>query len=649
MVWGTSQISCSAVEPRSRSGRDANAGQRMNMRSIVALLLCMCALSDVHAHIVSEATGITYQHGISYLREPEHPPDFTHFRYVNPDAPKGGRIRIGDMGTWDTFNAVSITGRPVFGVSVTHEITSFIYDSLLTHAIDTPAERYGRLAEGIAVAEDGSWIAFLLRDGARWHDGRPITADDLAFSFDVYKHRGGPMLRQTLASFDRIEVLNEREVRYWVNEAVRGQPGLPMHIGVMAVLPKHYWETRDITRPTLVPPLGSGPYRIGSFRTGGRITYERVPDYWGKDLPVNRGRYNFDEIVFDYFRDDQVMFEAIKGDLIDVRQEMLPARWHNGYDIPAVRRGDLKQELVQLLRPAGLHWPLFWNMASEHLRDIRVREALYLLKDAKWANRVLNHGFWDTPTSFFHDSEFAHRGTPSERELRLLEPFRETVPERVFTQEFTLNAHHGRGWHRTNVLKALALLEDAGWEVRDNRLVHAETGRPFTLRLMAASHALGAALIPYRQVLRKVGIDAKISTPENSGWLQRSRVGDFDGNQLSFEPDNTPDLFVAWFFSSETVGQPYSPNWANIVDPAADALIAAIGSADTYEDYVAAIRALDRVLMWNFYYVPTMSRTHHGLVYWNRFGRPDHGRLVRLATIESWWWDDTRAAAIERH
>jgi microcin C transport system substrate-binding protein len=604
------------------------------------------AVSPDSVVLTSAATGITYRHGISYLREPSYRAGFTHFRFVDPNAPKGGRLRIGQMGSWDNFNAVSVTGLQAFGISVTHELTNHVYDTLLTHAIDTTTDRYGRLAEGVAVSEDGAWIAFLLRDGARWHDGRPITTDDYAFTFDVYRHKANPLIRMTLEPFDRLEVLNEREIRYWVRDEMRQHSGLALQIGVMALLPKHYWESRDITRPTLEPPLGSGPYRIKSFKTGRSITYERVDDYWGRDIPVNRGRYNFDELVYDYFRDDQVLYEAIKGDLIDVRSELVPARWATGYDTPALRRGDLVKDLAQRLRPAGLFWPIFWNMRVERFQDVRVREALYLMHDAEWTNRVLHHGFWGTPTSFFHDSEFAHRGTPSERELQLLEPIRHLVPPRVFTEEFKHANHQGPGWNRDNVLRALALFREAGWVVRDNALVHVDDGRRFELRLLAASPALAVSFMPYKQLLKKVGIDASVSAPENSSWLHRSRVGDFDGNALSFEPDNTPELMITWMFSSATVGDAYSPNWAGIQDPAVDKLIGDIRQARTHEDAVAAVRALDRVLLWNFYYVPAMSHTHHATVYWNRFGRVEAGRLVRAAAADTWWWDAERAARV---
>jgi microcin C transport system substrate-binding protein len=613
---------------------------------VLAAVVVTALPSCVHAAFVSEASGITYHHGISYLREPSYPPDFEHLRYVDPHAPKGGRIRIGEMGNWDSFTDIPVSGRPVAGVSVSADPGALIYDSLLTHAIDTAADRYGRLAKGVAVADDGAWIAFYLRDSARWHDGHPITVDDFAFTFDVYTRRANPTIRLAMEPFERMEILNEREIRYWIHESMRQQPGLALRIGAMAVLPKHYWETRDITRTTLQPPLGSGPYRVKSHRTGRQITFERAPDYWGRDLPVNRGRYNFDEIVFDYFRDDQVLYEAVKGDLIDIREETVPVRWATGYNTPAVQRGDLILETTRLLRPAGMWWPIFWNTRHPQFQDVRVREALYLLRDGAWSNRVLSHGFWDNPTSFFHDSEFAHRGTPSERELALLEPIRHLVPPRVFTDEFTLPPAQGQGWNRDNVLRALELFREAGWVIRDRKLVHAESGERFTIRLLSVSPALAISFMPYIQVLKKVGIEATVSSPEISSWLHRSRSGDFDGGALWFLPDNTPALLVSSTFSSRTVGDPYSPNWAGIENPAVDKLIDDMEQAQTWEDFVAALRALDRVLMWNFYYAPTMSRTRQAMVHWNRFGRPEHGRLVRSAAADTWWWDADKARVV---
>ena len=630
----------------------------MALFAAIGMLLCGSPLiagepdtaNASRATFTSPVTGITYRYGIAFLEGPSYPPDFTHFRYHNPRAPKGGRIRIGEMGNWDSFVETPATGRPVAGISIFDASRSLIYDRLLSRAIDTPTDRYGKLAEGVAIAEDGAWVAFKLRPGPVWHDGTPITTDDYVFTFDVYLTKSNPGLQQAMEEFESIEVLNDSEIRYWVRPESRGDPSLVFRIGTVPVFPKHYWEAeeRDIAKVTLEPPLGSGPYRIKSFKAGRKITFERVPDYWGRELPVNTGRYNFDTIVFDYFRDDQVLYEAVKGDLIDIREETVPVRWETGYDFPAADKGIFNKELIKQLRPAGMWWPIFWNLRQERFQDVRVREALFLMQDGQWANRVLSFNYWGYPTSFFHDSELAHRDTPSELELELLEPLRDLVPPRVFTQEFVPIRHGGKGWHRENVKRALALFEEAGWVVRDCRLVNAQTEEPFEVRLLAVSPALGGSFIPFIQALKKVGIEATVNSPEISSWLHRSRTGDFDGGAVWFLPDNIPTLLASNSFSSESLNIEYSPNWAHISNPAVDKLIEVAAAAKDKALYIAAIRALDRVLMWNFYFVPTMSRTHLAMVYWDRYGFIEHGRLTRPEFYDAWWWDEEKAARTAR-
>lgn len=615
---------------------------------MLALASLLFACAEGRAATVSAATGISYQHGIAYLADLSYPADFTHFRYHNPEAPKGGRLRIGDMGNWDTFSEVPMTGRIVAGVNTWVPYRNWLYDRLLSLAIDTTSERYGRLAEGVAVAPDGSWIAFLLREGARWHDGKPITVADYEFTFDVYRNRARPSIRQPMAVFERLEVLNAREFRVWVDPAYRGDPSLPQRLGVLPILPAHYWADRDVTRAGTEPPLGSGPYRVAEFKLGRQIVYERVDDYWGKDIPVNRGRYNFDQIVVDYFRDDQVQYEAVKGDLIDLREETVPPRWATGYDFPAVRAGAFKTELVQTLKPAGMWWPIFWNLRQPRFQDIRVREALWLLRDSAWLNRVGSYNFFGLATSFFHGSELAHRGLPSERELRLLEPFRDQLPPRVFTQEWARKPREGTGWHRADVKRALELLAAAGWVLRDHKLVHERTGEPFKIRFVAVSPALGASFIPYQRVLAKVGIESTIKAPEISSWLHRMRSGDFDAGAIWFLPNNTPILLITNQFHSDSAQMTYGPNWTAIQNPAVDAMIEHARTAQTQADYIAAIRALDRVLMWNFYFVPSSSRTHKAMAYWDRFGRASYGLLEREAFYDAWWWDAEKAARVER-
>ena len=329
--------------------------------------------------------AIVYSHGYAFLAQPQQPPDFPYMTYVNPDAPKGGRIRVPEMGTWDNFNALSLGGRDVRGVSFWVRHRNYLYDSLMEPALDEPATLYGLLAEGVAVAPDGAWIAFKLRENARWHDGRPITVDDVVYSFNVFKKDATPTISTPLTPVTGIEVIGDREIRYLVAEHSRGDPVLPRRLGIMPVIPKHYWENQDVTRTTVDPPLGSGPYRIGEFSIGRWIEWERVEDYWGKDLPVNRGRHNFDTIKVDYFRDDQVQTEAIKGNVIDVHLENVPSRWATAYDTPAYRSGVFRKHEFRLAKPAGLWWPIFWNMEQPRFQDIRVREAL-------WADAGLRMG-----------------------------------------------------------------------------------------------------------------------------------------------------------------------------------------------------------------------------------------------------------------
>lgn len=593
----------------------------------------------------SSAENVTWQHGYGFLKPLAMPADFPHFSYVNPDAPKGGEIRLAELGTWDNFNFVAAKGRDAQGLNM-WTTQNLVYDKLLEQAADEPTARYGRLAESVAIAEDGAWIAFRLRPEARWHDGRPVTARDLAFSFDVYRNRAAPTIRAPLSAFDRIEVVNDHEVRYWVREGMRGDPVLPTRLGNLPVLPEHYWRDRDVTATTVEPPLGSGPYRIADFAVGRYVRYERVPDYWGRDLPVNRGRYNFDRVRYDYFRDEYVQYEAIKGRLVDLREENNPRRWAAEYDFPGARRGLLRKEMLQLDAPAGLWWPIFWNLRHERFQDRRVREALWLLYDFEWTNDKLNHGFWDHGSSFFHNSDMAHRGRPSEREMAWLEPWRDHVPARVFEGPFAPPPNQGDGWNRDNVRRALELFASAGWEVRDRRLVHRDTGEPFRIEFVLVSTGLLRAMVPYIQVLRQVGIQASGSAPELSNWLYRMRAGDFDAGAIAFQPDVTPTLLLSNSFSSAAAEQPYSFNWAHVKDPAVDALIGAVYAARTHEDLIAATRAIDRVLLWNFYYVPGMSRTGIGLTWWDKFGRPEHAPLARQIHYDAWWWDAERAARV---
>lgn len=592
------------------------------------------------------AQELDYKHGYAFLKEPALPANFPHFNYVNPDAPKGGKMRATSQGTWDNFNILLTggKGRIVDGISFWPGGKNLLYDSLMIPALDEPATYYGLLAEGIAVAEDRSWVAFKLNPKGRWHDGKPITVDDVVFTFEAIQKDGSPTIRSSFKPFT-LEVMGPGEFRFHIAEELRRDASVIFTVSGFPILPKHYWEGRDLSKTTVVPPLGSGPYRIGKFSIGRWIEYERVEDYWAIDHPVAIGQNNFDVIKFDSFRDEQVLTEAVKGHIVDVREETVPRTWVSAYDTPATKGGHMKKIRVELLQPSGLWWPIFWNLEQARFQDIRVREALWLLTDMVWGMKR-SYDFFGPPTSFFHGSELAATGLPSERELKLLEPLRDLIPPRVFTQPYEPQPNTGKGWSRKNLLRASELLKEAGWVIRDGKLVHGVTGEAFHIRLVAVSPALGSSFIPLTRLLKRLGISSSIKSPEISNWLHLMRSGDFDGGAVWFIPSYTPTLLINNSFASIEADKEYSSNWSNIRDPAIDSLIEAIKVATTWEDYVAAIRAFDRVMLFNYYWVPSMSNTRRALAYWDKFGIPEHGPLGRLTFIDNWWWDEDKAAKV---
>ena len=391
----------------------------MGRRHLTHVGIATVILSAVALAQDAPSSQIDYKHGYAFLAEPKYPPGFQHFDWVNPDAPKGGRMRISVSGQWDNINPCSVpAGHRVLGVDVERPYANLVHDALMDWSADEPASIYGRLAEGIAVADDGAWIAFKIRDGARWHDGKPVTIDDVHFTFTDspprHPRRSPPRLRPSSLSRSS----DRREIRFNIREGQRGDPLLPIVIGSKPILPAHFWADRDLGKTSITPPLGSGPYRVKELRVGRWIRYERVEDYWGRDLPVMRGRYNFDEVKWDYFRDGQIQAESLKGDVVDVNVEGVPRLWNTAYEFPAKRAGMFRQHWLPVNHPAGLWAALFWNLDQPRFRDVRVREALWLVADFEWIN-WRNYDFYGLAESFFHGSVLASRGLPSERELKI--------------------------------------------------------------------------------------------------------------------------------------------------------------------------------------------------------------------------------------
>jgi microcin C transport system substrate-binding protein len=613
----------------------------MDEQMTLRVALTCCALLAIAAN----AREIEYSHGFSYIEPLKYGPDFEHFEYVNPDAPKGGLVRFTETGTYDSFNGILHIGRAE-GRAYRLGETMVLYDRLMEDAMDEPASRYGRLASGVWVADDYRQFAFKIREGAYWHDGEPLTAADVVFTFEMMREHGAAGVKSALYELDTIKQISEDEVLFTTKPGAASNPDLLFVIGGYSILPKHFWEREenDITKVAITPPLGSGPYRIGDYDLGRNVTYERVENYWGKDIPVNKGRYNFDRIKFDYIRDESVQLEALKGDVIDIRQETTSKNWAVAYDIPAVEAGFLKKEMVDLSRPWGLWAPLHWNMDRKKFQDRRVREALFLLSDWAWINRVLMHNVYNYATSYFYNSKMASSGLPSEKELELLEPMRDLVPPRVFTHEYKGNLNDGYGYDRDDFKRALELLREAGWEQRDGVMTNVETGEPFTIDLIFNSPFALRQETPFMAKLNLIGIKTTARQLEVSNWLFRMRNSTFDGTVRGFDPNNVPGIYLRNQLGSASADSEGGQNWANIRDPAIDALIEHVMAARNAEDFYAAVHALDRVLLWNFYYIPSLASPGYRLVYWDRFGRPEHNlRLLVRHWLDTWWYDEDKA------
>ncbi len=591
---------------------------------------------------------IAYQHGVSFIEPLKYDAQFEHFEYTSPQALSGGTVRFPELGTFDSFNNILDKGRVALGLGF-GDSRNLLYDRLLEPAIDESASYYGRLAEGVWIAPDYSAFAFKIRAGARWHDGKPLTVKDVLFSFQTFLEHGSAGIRTALLELDDVQIIGEREILFRTKPEVEPNILLPFAVGGFPILPAHYWAERDITKTTVEPPLGSGPFRIGDFVLGRYINFERVEDYWGRNIPVNVGRYNYGTVKFDYFRDESIMVEALKGDVLDVRHETVSKQWATEYVFPAVEAGYFKRELTYISRPWGMWWPIIWNLDDERFDDIRVREALWLLHDFEWVNRVILFGFYHHADSFFFNSPMASSGLPSTAELALLEPWRghPGMPDRVFTHEWQSQGASGFGLNRDNLKKALALFEAAGWEVRDGVMVNAETGAPFDVDFIFVSPMLLRSAMPFVNALNRVGIRTESRSPEVSNWLYRMRSGKFTGGSQLFIPSNTPGLALRNHFSSTAADQEYSQNWTRVRNPVVDALIDHVLAATTAEEFYAATRALDRVLLWNFYWIPTMAQPGFRLVYWDKFDKPENPpALLREAWLDTWWIDPAKVERV---
>jgi len=572
---------------------------------------------------------------------------FERYSYVNPEAPKGGTLNSAAFGTFDSFNPFLVRGTPAAG------LTSFgglIWETLMQQSPEEPSTSHPLIAEAFKYPEDYSSATYRLDPDARWHDGTPITAEDVVWSLEVLK-KISPMHNRYFANVTEAVALSDHMVEFHFDQA--GNRELPHIMGDLPVLPKHWWEgtdakgnKRDITQPTLEPPLGSGPYRIASFRAGSEIVWERVEDYWGADLPVNIGRNNFDRIRYIYFQDQNAEFLAFtRGGVEDVRREVSTRRWAQDYNFPAFEAGDVvKREFVSnSVEPMQA---FVFNMRKPRFADRRVRHALTLAYNFEQQNRTHFFGMNKRFSSYFEKSELSATGVPEGHELEILEEFRDQLPPELFTQPFELPVYDSPQDEREYLREAVRLFNEAGWEIRNGRMVNRETGEQFSVEFLGASptdEIIVSGIIPN---LRRIGINAELRVVDTSQYIQRIQNFDFDAITSRFAQTHSPGNEQRDFWGSEAADMPGSRNLAGIKDPIVDALINKIIYAEDREELVVATKALDRVLLWNYYMIPQYYQPTLRYAYWNKFGIPEKQPEYAGIDVQSWWVDEERAAAL---
>ena len=581
------------------------------------------------------AEEVVKRHGLTLVGALGYPADFAHRGYANPHAPKGGSVRLHAIGAFDSFNPYIVKGDSAS--------LRFVVETLMTSPMDEISAEYGLIAETVEVPEDLSYVIYNLRPEARFHDGKPVTADDVIFSFNALREQGRPFYRFYYRNIAKAERLGRHRVKFHFT----GPPNreLPQITGQLPVLPKHYWEGRAFGQTTLEPPLGSGPYRIARFEAGRFVEFERVKDYWGERLPINRGMNNFDRMRIDYYRDRTVALEAFKANEYDYRTENSSKDWATGYRFPAAAAGLVHTEQVRHARPTGMQSFAF-NLRRAKFQDIRVREAIGLAFDFNWSNRNLFYGQYSRTTSFFSNSELAASGLPGPAEKTLLEPFRGKIPAAVFTREFKPPETDGSGNVRRNLRRAVRLLKSASWAIENGRLTHAGTGEKMEIEFLLVSPAFERVVAPYIRNLKRLGIEGRIRVVDSSQYINRLNGFDFDMAIASWGQSDSPGNEQRDFWSSDAAGRQGSRNLVGIRDPVVDALIEKLIAAPDRARLVAATRALDRVLLWNHYVIPQWHIRFDRIAYWDKFGKP--ARSPRYGNdLMSWWVDAGKAASLQ--
>ncbi len=605
---------------------------------------------------------------LSLTGSPKYGPDTTHFDYVNPQAPKGGTMRLSAIGTFDSFNPFTIKGNPAYAVYLT-------YDRLMVDSYDEGSTQYCHVCEWVSYPEDFSSVTFKLREGPKFHDGEPIKVEDVIFSMEAIK-KANPRYKQYYKNVSRAEKTGESEVTFYFD--VKNNRELPVIVGQLFIMPKHYWEgqnkkgePRDVSKTTLEPPLSSGPYKVGAFKAGQTLNLVRVDDYWGKDLFTMVGQNNFDTLQYEYFRDSSVAFEAFKADTFDFYRENSSINWARNYGFKAVKDGRvLKRDDIVLKNPQGMQGFVF-NTRRDKFKDVRVREALSRAFNFEWAGKNLFYNQYKRTTSYFENSELASSGSPSADELALLTPLKDNIPAKALTETFASFKHEGSQGTRKQLRAARALLKEAGWTIvkepvedkdcgffcklmisvglqskKQANILRNKQGQAMEIEFLIVAPAFQRVLQAYINNLKQLGVQASIRLVDAPQYIKRLEVFDFDMVIASFGQSESPGNEQRFYWGSSAADTPGSRNYAGIKNKAIDSLIDTIIFAKNRQELVTATRALDRVLLFNHYVVPNWHTAYERLAYWDRFAQPKVQASRAIGATTTWWYDAEKAKKI---
>ncbi|CAB1061534.1 ABC transporter, substrate-binding protein (cluster 5, nickel/peptides/opines) [Olavius sp. associated proteobacterium Delta 1] len=596
-------------------------------------LVLMLALITADSSWSGQKIKIT--HALAMAGSPKYAEDFKHFDYANPNAPKGGNIKLGAVGTFDSLNPFIIRGVPATGIGL-------IYDTLTVQSLDEPFTQYGLIAAKIELPQDRSWVIYHINSKAIFHDGASITAADVVFSFNLLMEKGDPMYSKYWADVKKVEALDDLRVKFYLGD--KTNPELALIIGQIQVMPKHYWESRDFTQPGLEVPIASGPYKVLEFKPGRSITYQRHDDYWAKDHPVNKGRYNFDTMTYDYYRDPTVSLHAFKAGEYDFRQENSSRAWATAYTGPPFDAGFIIKEEIDNDVNQGMQGFVF-NTRRDLFKDRKVREALTYAFDFEWTNKTLFFGQYTRSKSYFSNSELAASGLPGPGELKILESYRDQLPGEVFDKAYQPPETDGSGNIRSNIRKALRLLKQAGWKIQGKKLVNKKSGDPFILELLLIDPAFERVALPFKKNLSRLGIEMNIRVVDTAQFINRRRDFDFDMIVARIPQSESPGNEQREYWGSSAADITGTSNYAGIKNPVIDDIIEQVTSAPGRDELVYTTRALDRVLLWGYYVIPQWHIAKYRVAYWNKFSRPKITARYSLG-FDTWWIDAGKNAKL---